>query len=136
MKSFLKIGMIALSISFWVSEMVQAGYTASGIGVQDIKVGSGATANPGQKIAINYKCHVSTIAGPVYDKSPDGSPKEFNLGVGQFVGNWDDSIKGMRVGGKRIVTIPPDLNPGFKGPLMTVPRARPLIVEVELVSVK
>ncbi len=101
--------------------------------IDDLVVGTGATAVAGDTITVNY---VGTLtSGQKFDSSYDrGTPFTFRLGAGAVIAGWDQGIPGMRVGGKRRLTIPPNLGYGNQqvGP---IPANSTLLFEVELVSI-
>jgi FKBP-type peptidyl-prolyl cis-trans isomerase len=103
------------------------------LGIEDIVVGTGATAVAGDTISVNY---VGTLTnGQKFDSSYDrGTPFTFRLGAGAVIAGWDQGLVGMKVGGKRRLTIPPNLAYGNQqvGP---IPANSTLIFEVELVSI-
>ncbi len=100
---------------------------------QDLVVGSGAAAATGDTVTVNY---VGTLtSGTKFDSSYDRNrPFTFRLGAGQVIAGWDQGVVGMRVGGKRRLTIPPGL--GYRdravGP---IPANSTLVFEIELLSV-
>ena len=100
---------------------------------QDLVVGTGATAATGDTVTVNY---VGTLTnGTKFDSSYDrGQPFTFRLGAGQVIAGWDQGVVGMRVGGKRRLTIPPSLGYGGQanGP---IPANSTLIFEIELLSI-
>lgn len=106
----------------------------TGIEKQDIIVGTGAIAAPGDKVTVHY---VGTLTdGKVFDSSRDrGAPFTFDLGAGQVIRGWDEGVAGMRVGGTRKLTIAPDYAYGDRsvGP---IPRNSTLVFEVELLGVE
>lgn len=103
--------------------------------VEDLVVGDGAEATPGAKLTVNYKG--SLTDGKVFDSSYEsGKPITFNLGVGEVIKGWDQGLKGMKVGGKRRLTIPPDLGYGEAGAGSAIPPNATLIFEVELLKVE
>jgi peptidylprolyl isomerase len=102
--------------------------------IEDLKVGTGSAVKSGDNIAINY---IGTLVdGTKFDSSYDrGQPFETQIGVGQVIKGWDEGVVGMKVGGKRKLTIPPSLGYGDRaaGP---IPPNSTLIFEVELVGIK
>lgn len=102
--------------------------------IEDIKVGEGKEVKSGDTVVINY---IGTLTdGKKFDSSYDhGQPFETQIGVGHVIKGWDLGVVGMKVGGKRRLTIPPDLGYGQQavGP---IPANSTLIFEVELVDVK
>ncbi len=105
----------------------------SNLAVVDLVVGTGATAVAGDTLTVDY---VGTLTnGQKFDSSYDrGTPFVFRLGAGAVIAGWDQGLVGMRVGGKRRLTIPPNLGYGNQqvGP---IPPNSTLIFEVELVSI-
>jgi len=104
------------------------------VGIQDEVIGGGDVAALGDRVTVNY---VGTLSsGKVFDSSiARGEPFAFVLGAGQVIKGWDEGIAGMRVGGKRILTIPPSLGygPNSYGP---IPGNSTLVFEVELLKVE
>lgn len=108
--------------------------TSSGLLIEDIKVGSGAEAKPGNIISAHYTG--TLVDGTKFDSSVDrGEPLSFTLGVGQVIKGWDEGIVGMKVGGKRKLIIPPELAYGARA-IGSIPPNSTLIFEVELMGVK
>jgi FKBP-type peptidyl-prolyl cis-trans isomerase FkpA len=109
---------------------------AGGLVVDDLKAGSGTVAVKGKVISVHYTGRLTD--GTKFDSSYDrGQPIEFPLGAGVVIKGWDQGIDGMRVGGKRKLTIPPDLAYGARGtPGGPIPPNATLVFEVELVAVK
>lgn len=102
--------------------------------IEDIKVGSGEEAVSGKTITVNYKGTLTD--GTVFDSSYNrGQPFSFTLGAGEVIQGWDKGFAGMKVGGKRKLTIPPTLGYGAfdNGP---IPANSTLIFEVELLRVE
>jgi FKBP-type peptidyl-prolyl cis-trans isomerase len=99
--------------------------------IDDTQVGTGATAKDGDTLVVNYTGKLAD--GTVFDKSK--TPFEFMLGGGQVISGWDQGLLGMKVGGKRTLTIPPDLGYGAQGQGPIPPNAT-LVFDVELISIK
>jgi len=101
--------------------------------IKDMVVGTGAEAVSGKIITVHY---VGTLTnGQKFDSSVDrGQPFEFALGAGQVIAGWDQGFAGMKVGGKRILTIPPEMGYGA-GQVGPIPPNSTLIFEVELLGV-
>jgi FKBP-type peptidyl-prolyl cis-trans isomerase FkpA len=105
-----------------------------GVTVQELKVGGGATATAGKIVSAHYTGRFPD--GTKFDSSYDGGlPIDFLLGSGKVIKGWDLGIEGMRVGGKRKLTIPPELAYGARGGGPIPPNAT-LVFDVELVGVK
>ena len=105
-----------------------------GVGVEDLRVGNGATATAGKIVSAHYIGRFPD--GNKFDSSYDaGLPIEFLLGSGKVIKGWDLGIEGMRVGGKRKLTIPTELAYGTRGGGPIPPNAT-LVFYVELVGVK
>lgn len=107
----------------------QTGFTA-----QDVTVGSGEIAQPGDVVAAHY---VGKLAnGQVFDSSRDrGTPIQFILGSGQVIRGWDEGLVGMRAGGTRVLTISPEFGYGAQA-VGAIPANSTLIFEIELVGVE
>lgn len=103
--------------------------------IQDEKVGTGTEATAGKKVTVNY---VGTLTnGTKFDSSYDrNEPFAFNLGAGEVISGWDQGVAGMKVGGKRKLTIPPELGYGAAGAGAVIPPNATLIFEVELLKVE
>src|SRR5215213_533172 len=109
--------------------------TASGLQYEDLTVGTGDEAKSGMQVTAHY--HGTLADGKVFDSSYDrGQPFSFRLGGGQVIKGWDEGIAGMKVGGKRKLTIPPELGYGARGAAGAIPPNATLIFDVELVGVK
>jgi len=108
--------------------------TASGLEYWDLKVGTGAVAETGQHVTVDYT--VWLASGKQIDSSVGtGHPYEFMLGAGQVIKGWDEGIVGMKVGGRRQLHIPSDLAYGAAG-RPSVPPNSALVFDVRLVNVK
>jgi FKBP-type peptidyl-prolyl cis-trans isomerase FkpA len=100
--------------------------------VEDLVVGDGAEAVAGNSVSVHY---VGTFGdGRVFDKSLDRGPFKFKLGIGQVIKGWDTGVQGMRVGGKRKLSIPSDLAYGGRGAGGVIPPNTDLVFEVELLA--
>lgn len=110
---------------------------ASGLQYEDLIVGSGKMAEPGMNVSVHYTGWLTDAAKTKFDSSLDrGQPFQFQLGGGQVIQGWDEGVKGMRIGGKRKLTIPPDLGYGARGAGGVIPPNATLVFDVELLDVK
>jgi peptidylprolyl isomerase len=107
--------------------------TASGLGITDLELGTGAEAIAGQSVSVNYRGSLTN--GKEFDSSYGRGPFSFRLGGGQVIQGWDEGVAGMKVGGKRKLVIPPDLGYGSRGAGGVIPPDATLIFEVELLKV-
>lgn len=108
--------------------------TASGLVYEELTVGSGAEAVSGKPVTVHYTGWLTN--GTKFDSSKDrDDPFVFNLGGGQVIKGWDEGVAGMKVGGKRKLTIPPQLGYGSRGAGGVIPPDATLVFEVELLEV-
>jgi FKBP-type peptidyl-prolyl cis-trans isomerase len=105
------------------------------LAIDNIREGSGQEARTGQTVVVHY---VGTLTnGKKFDSSRDrGDPFRFPLGGGQVIKGWDQGIVGMKVGGLRKLTIPPELGYGARGFPPVIPANATLVFEVELLEIR
>ena len=109
--------------------------TPSGLIYEDLVEGTGATATAGQTVVVHYTGWLTN--GTKFDSSKDrNDPFQFRLGAGQVIAGWDEGVAGMKIGGKRKLTIPPQLGYGARGAGGVIPPNAVLIFEVELLGLK
>ena len=108
--------------------------TASGLVYEDTVVGEGAEAKAGQQVSVHYTGWLTN--GSKFDSSKDrDEPFEFPLGRRNVIAGWDEGVQGMRVGGVRKLTIPPQLGYGARGAGGVIPPNATLVFEVELLDI-
>jgi peptidylprolyl isomerase len=104
--------------------------------VKDLKEGTGATAEPGTTVSVQY-VGVSYLNGRQFDASWDrGEPFSFQLGAGSVIQGWDKGVAGMKVGGRRQLVIPPKLAYGPQGSPPTIGPNETLVFVIDLLSVQ
>jgi FKBP-type peptidyl-prolyl cis-trans isomerase FkpA len=108
--------------------------TASGLVYEDITPGSGAEAAAGRMVSVHYTGWLTN--GDKFDSSKDrNDPFAFPLGAGHVIKGWDEGVQGMKEGGVRKLTIPPQLGYGARGAGGVIPPNATLVFEVELLKV-
>jgi FKBP-type peptidyl-prolyl cis-trans isomerase len=102
--------------------------------IENLREGTGAEASAGKNVTVHY---VGTLTnGTKFDSSRDrGQGFSFKLGAGQVIKGWDQGVAGMRIGGLRKLTIPPELAYGARGFPPVIPPNSTLVFEVELLAV-
>ena len=104
--------------------------------IEDVTVGDGPEAAAGQFVTVHY-VGVAHSNGAQFDASWDrGEPFEFSLGAGQVIPGWDQGVQGMRVGGRRKLTIPPQLGYGSRGAAGVIKPGETLIFVVDLLGLQ
>ena len=104
--------------------------TVSGLYYQDLLVGRGDPAVRGQRVMVAYSGWLAD--GAMFDQSPAGRPFAFQLGQGMVIPGWDEGVAGMKVGGRRLLVIPPALAYGRRSPGAGIPPNATLIFDVRL----
>ena len=105
------------------------------LGIEDIVVGDGDEATKGGKVSVHY-VGVAFSTGEEFDASWNrGQPVPFKLGKGQVIPGWDAGVQGMRVGGRRKLTIPSAMAYGARGAGGVIKPHEPLVFVVDLLSV-
>ena len=108
--------------------------TASGLIIEELAVGGGDTAAAGQQVSVHYTGWLAD--GTKFDSSKDRKePFGFHLGGRQVIAGWDEGVQGMRIGGTRKLTIPPQLGYGVRGAGGVIPPHATLVFEVELLGI-
>jgi FKBP-type peptidyl-prolyl cis-trans isomerase FkpA len=110
--------------------------------VTDTTPGTGAEAVPGRRVVVHYTGWLyhrdaADHRGRKFDSSRDRSePFEFGLGAGEVIPGWDEGVRGMKVGGRRVLTIPPALAYGPRGAGGVIPGNATLVFDIELLDVR
>jgi len=103
--------------------------------MEDLEVGTGREAARGQTVQVHYTGWL--VDGTKFDSSKDrGQPFQFRLGAGRVIKGWDKGVAGMKEGGKRKLTIPPEMGYGATGAGRVIPPNATLVFEVELLYVQ
>ncbi len=113
-----------------------------GLSMIDHKIGTGDTAVAGKTVIVHYTGwlfdeNAADKKGKKFDSSRDrGDPFSFPLGGGRVIAGWDQGVAGMKVGGQRTLTIPPELGYGARGAGGVIPPNATLVFDVELLGVQ
>ena len=108
--------------------------TGSGLQIEDLVLGQGLEATSGKNVKVHYTGWLTN--GTKFDSSKDrNDPFVFPLGAGSVIKGWDEGVQGMKVGGKRKLTIPPAMGYGARGAGGVIPPNATLVFEVELLGV-
>jgi FKBP-type peptidyl-prolyl cis-trans isomerase len=101
--------------------------------IEDLVKGKGVEAVRGKTVEVHYTGWLEN--GTQFDSSVGGSAFSFELGAGEVIEGWDRGVAGMKVGGKRKLTLPPELGYGARGAPPEIPPNATLVFEVELLAV-
>ena len=124
------------------AQMPDTGANISELQMTDTAIGDGATAESGQTVDVHYTGWLydpsqPETKGSKFDSSVDrGQPFSFPLGGGRVIRGWDEGVAGMKVGGKRVLVIPPEMGYGASGAGGAIPPNATLLFEVELLEIK
>ena len=108
----------------------------NGLIIENMEIGDGTEAQDYNKVVVNYTGKLED--GSIFDSSLNSGrePFTFTLGVGSVIKGWDIGVKGMKVGGRRRLTVPPELGYGDKGAGSVIPSGATLIFDVDLLEVE
>lgn len=107
--------------------------SSTGLGIRDDVVGDGTEAKAGDTVSVHYTGTFTD--GEKFDSSLDrGTPFQFSLGAGMVIQGWDEGVAGMKIGGKRLLVVPPELGYG-NNPVGPIPAGSTLVFEVELLDI-
>ena len=135
--AFIIIAVLVMGYVFWprpkpVTPKIMETATGQQLIIEDLKTGNGAQVKEGDSVTVNYVGLLTD--GTQFDSSfVHGKPFIFTLGTGQVIEGWDKGLLGMKVGGKRKLTIPPDMAYGARGIGAIGPNAT-LIFEIDLLA--
>jgi FKBP-type peptidyl-prolyl cis-trans isomerase FkpA len=108
--------------------------TPSGLTIEDLAIGKGDAAATGHSVTVHYTGWLTN--GDKFDSSKDRNDAfVFHLGAGQVIRGWDEGVQGMQIGGRRKLTIPPELGYGTRGAGGVIPPNATLVFEIELLGI-
>jgi FKBP-type peptidyl-prolyl cis-trans isomerase FkpA len=108
--------------------------SSSGLIIEDVVLGDGAEASAGQNVSVHYTGWLTD--GTKFDSSKDrNDPFEFDLGGRSVISGWDEGVQGMKIGGTRKLTIPPQLGYGARGAGGVIPPNATLVFEIDLLGI-
>jgi peptidylprolyl isomerase len=133
-------GALGLATGLLSTSATAADFAKTGSGLQylDLKEGTGATPQVGNKVQVHYNGWLDGFGdhGRKFDSSLDrGRPLSFDVGTGKVIKGWDEALLTMKVGGKRRVIIPPELGYGSKG-IGPIPGGATLYFEMNLMAIQ
>lgn len=135
-------GVVTMSGCFGTAAPTQVKGGITALLKTDHVVGEGVEAMAGKRVSVHYTGWLYNESaadkkGAKFDSSRDrGQPFEFPLGEGRVIKGWDQGVAGMKVGGQRTLTIPPELGYGSRGAGSSIPPNASLIFDVELLGVR
>lgn len=114
---------------------VPEGEAPTELTIRDLVVGEGPEARPGRVVQVHY-VGVTFASGTEFDSSwEQGRPFKFAVGGGRVIKGWDRGVRGMKVGGRREIIVPPRLGYGKESPSASIPAGSTLIFVVDLLTV-
>ena len=131
----LMLALLALPLAACSPSEERPTVTPSGLQIEVLAEGSGVAGFAGDTAIVHYTGWLTD--GAKFDSSLDrGQPFEFELGAGMVIEGWDEGVIGMKVGGKRKLTIPPELSYGDRGVGGVIPPGATLVFELELLKLQ
>jgi len=138
LKNLFKVGVLFIAVLLIATSAIAKEKKVTrpdGLVIEELKVGSGAEAKKGQTVTVHYTGWLTN--GTKFDSSVDrNEPFVFHLGAGEVIKGWDEGVQGMKVGGKRKLTIPASLGYGARGAGGVIPPNATLVFDVELLKVQ
>lgn len=136
MKKFNSLQLIMTSILLFNIGCEEEGDTMTGeLIIEDIVIGDGAEAKSMDNVTVHYTGKLTD--GIIFDssKNPNRDPFSFTIGIGVVIKGWDEGVPGMKIGGTRRLTIPPNLGYGSQGAGGVIPPNATLIFDIELLEI-
>ena len=138
LKNLFKVGVLFIAVLLIATSAIAKEKKVTrpdGLVIEELKVGTGAEAKKGQTVTVHYTGWLTN--GTKFDSSVDrNEPFVFHLGAGEVIKGWDEGVQGMKVGGKRKLTIPPAMGYGARGAGGVIPPNATLVFDVELLKVQ
>jgi len=141
MKKFNSLQLIMTSILLFSIGCEEEGETMTGeLIIEDIVIGDGAEAKSMDNVTVHYTVHYTgkLTDGIIFDssKNPNREPFSFTVGIGVVIKGWDEGVPGMKIGGTRRLTIPPNLGYGSQGAGSVIPPNATLVFDIELLEIE
>ena len=125
---------MSICVALWIGFLPLTGLALEAVQIRDVTLGTGLEIKQHSGIKIHYKAFIKD--GPeIFSTHKIGLPFPIHMGIGETIAGLEEGLLGMRVGGKRILTIPPRLAYGEHGSLPLVPPNATLVMEVELIEI-
>jgi len=139
LKNLVKFGVLLMAVilipTFAIAKEKKKVTRPDGLVIEEVKVGDGGEAKKGQTVTVHYTGWLTN--GTKFDSSRDRmEPFVFHLGAGEVIKGWDEGVQGMKVGGKRKLTIPASMGYGARGAGGVIPPNATLVFDVELLKVQ
>jgi len=133
------LALIAVPVRAQGPDLSAATRTRSGLGIVEVREGSGEAATAGRTARVHYTGWLleNGRRGAKFDSSRDrGQPFEFPVGAGRVIKGWDEGVAGMKIGGQRTLVVPADLGYGARGAGNVIPPNATLVFDVELLALR